>query len=158
MLAGRFKREAGEKLFCQPLACKSASGILDIALWFHRTLQVMNTVGVTDGLLFRVEGKTSGSFKKASMGDLDPSFLGILKRVQSRWPSVIPDTVNVEDEYSVFRSLRRGATSHAQVIKANNRWRKRSRANGLTPGMSMMERYSDSKATVPALIRFSKEM
>jgi hypothetical protein len=164
MLAGRFKREVGEKLFCQPMACKSASGI-DIALWFHRTLEVMNTVGVTDGPLFRVKGKTSGSFKKVSMGDLDPSFLGILKRVQSRWPSVIPDTVKVEDEYSVFRSLRRGATSHAQnvkipkeVIEANNRWRKRSRANSLTPGMSMMERYSDAKASVPALIRFLKEM
>jgi hypothetical protein len=35
MLAGHSKQEVGEKLFCQPLACKSASGI-SIALWFHR--------------------------------------------------------------------------------------------------------------------------
>jgi hypothetical protein len=105
MLAGRFKREVGEKLFCQPLTCESASGISISALWFHGTLEIVNMVGVTDGPLFRVEGKTSGSFKKALMGDLDPAFLGILKRVQSRWPSVIPDTVNVEDEYTVFRPV-----------------------------------------------------
>jgi hypothetical protein len=99
------------------------------------TLEVMNMAGVTDGPLFSIEGKTRGSFKRASMGDLDPLFLGILKRVQGRWPSVIPDTVNVEEEYIVFRSLRRGATSHAQdvkipkaVLESNNRWRKRSRA------------------------------
>jgi hypothetical protein len=93
---------------------------------------------LTEGPLFRVEGKTRGSFKKASTGDLDQSFLGILNRVQGRWPSVIPDTVNVEEEYTVSRSLRCRATSHAQnvktpkeVIESNNRWRKRSRSNGL---------------------------
>jgi hypothetical protein len=42
-----------------------------------------------------------------------------------------------------------------EVIEANNRWQKHLRARGLTPRMSMMERYSDAKASVPALIRFS---
>jgi hypothetical protein len=75
------------------------------------------------------------------------------------------DTVNVKEEYSVYRSLRRGATTEAQnvqvpseVIEANNRWRKHSRSRGLTPGMSMMERYTDAKASVPSLIRFSGAM
>jgi len=30
------------------------------------------------------------------------------------------------------------------------------RAKGLTPGMSMMERYTDAKASILSLIRFSK--
>jgi hypothetical protein len=78
---------------------------------------------------------------------------------------LIPDEVVVSEEYSAFRSLRRGATAEAQnarvpkeVIEANNRWRKHSRSRGLTPGMSMMERYTDAKASVPALVRFSESM
>jgi hypothetical protein len=165
MLAGRFKREIGEKLFCQPLAMESTSKV-KIALWFfHRTLGVLVNMGIVSGPIFRVPGKKPGSYKRATIGDLDPALHWILKRVQDRWPSVIPNTVNVAEEYSMFRSLRRGDTSAAQnakipkeVIEANNRWRKRARANGLTPGMSMMERYSDAKASVPTLTRFSKEL
>ena len=82
--------------------------------------------------------------------------------MQRDFPNLIPDNVVIRDSYSIYRSLRRGATSEAQnqgipqeVIQANNRWRKFSKANGLTPGMSMMERYSDAKASVPTLVRFS---
>jgi hypothetical protein len=116
MLAGRFKREVGEKLFCQPLGMESKSQVL-IALWFHRALDVLGKLGIVSGPMFRVPGKKSGSYKRASMGDLDPSFHRVLKRVQNRWPSIIPDTVNVAEEYSIFRSLRRGATSAAQNAK-----------------------------------------
>jgi hypothetical protein len=100
--------------------------------------------------------------KRASTADLDVALHRILERVQKKWPNVIPDTVDIKKEYSVYRSLQRGATAEAQnvgvpqeVIEADNRWRKHSRARGLTPGMSMMERYTDAKASVPALIRFS---
>jgi len=164
MLAGRFKREIGEKLFCQPLAAVSKSGI-KIALWFHRALEILAALGVQRGPLFRKRGRSIQTVKRATVGDLDPMLHKILKRVQSKWPSIIPDAVDVEDEYSSFRSLRRGATSEAQncqipkeVIEANNRWRKQSRSRGLTPGMSMMERYSDAKASVPTLTRFSAEL
>jgi hypothetical protein len=164
MLAGRFKQEIGEKLFCQPLAVESKSGI-KIAIWFHRVLETMARVGVQKGPLFRARGKTDRGLKRATVGDLDPMLHKILKRVQSKWPSIIPDTVDVEEEYSIFRSLRRGATSEAQnaqipreVIEANNRWRKRARSRGLTPGMSLMERYSDANASVPLLTSFSAEL
>jgi hypothetical protein len=41
------------------------------------------------------------------IGDLDPIFHVILNRVQTMWPSVIPDSsVDFEGEYSVFRSIR----------------------------------------------------
>jgi hypothetical protein len=164
MLAGRFKKEIGEKLFCQPLALVSGSGI-EIGTWFYRTLWVFARLGVISGPLFRVGGKDHGKFKRASCGDLDPGFHEILKRVRKIHSRLIGEKTNIVEEYSVYRSLRRGATAHAQnvempkeVIEANNRWRKHLRARGLTPGMSMMERYSDAKASVPALIRFSRLM
>jgi len=59
--------------------------------------------------------------------------------------------------------MRRGATAEAQnvgipphVIEANNRWRKHMRSRGMLPGMSMMERYIDAKASLPSLIKFSE--
>lgn len=164
MLAGRFKGETGDKVFCQPLAPKSKSGV-DILLWFSRTLCLLEQQEVVAGPLFRAPVKKSDMTRKASIGDIDPLFHEILRKVQKRYPSLIPDEVDVEGEYSISRSGRRGATSEAQnvelpqsVIEANNRWRKHQRAKGLSPSMSMMERYSDAKASVPTLIRFSQSL
>jgi hypothetical protein len=71
--------------------------------------------------------------------------------------------VDVEAEYDIARSERSGVTAHAQnqcipkeVIEANNRWRKHEKARGMRPGMCMMEHYSDAKASVKMLIRFSQ--
>jgi hypothetical protein len=164
MLAGRFKREIGEKLFCQPLALESKSG-LKIRLWMFRLIGAYDKLKVVDGPVFRTAGKVQGTIRRAQIGDLDPMLHAVLKRVQLQWPSVIPDSVDVENEYSMFRSIRRGSTSQAQnvqlpkeVIEANNRWRKALKARGLTPGMSMMERYSEARASVLTLIRYSGEI
>ena len=110
-------------------------------------------------------GKGEGVYKRATTADLNPSFIDILARVQKRWANAFAGDLDIEKEFSIGRSLRRGVTSEAQnmgipreVIEANNRWRRQARAEGLTPGMSMMERYSDAKASVPTLVRFSKEL
>jgi len=52
--------------------------------------------------------------KRCAMGDLNPAFHALLKRVQDRWPNVIPANVDVEAEYDIARSERRGVTAHAQ--------------------------------------------
>jgi len=97
------------------------------------------------------------------MGDLNSAFHALLKRVQDRWPNVIPASVDVEAEYDIARSKRRGVTANAQnqcipkeVIEANNRWRKHETVRGMRPGMCMMEHYSDAKASVKMLVRFSQ--
>jgi hypothetical protein len=82
------------------------------------------------GLLFRVwAGKRGNKTKRATIADLDVEFHKLLRRVQKKCPSLIPDSVDIGEEYSVYRALRRGATSQAQnvvipkeVIEANNRW------------------------------------
>ena len=166
MMAGRFKGDHTEKLFCQPLANVSKTGI-GIKIWFERALQVMDAVGIRAGPMFR-EG-SGKHYRKATIADLDKDFHWILLRVQRKHPSLIPatgsDKVDIRNDYSVMRSLRRGATAHAcnmripeAVVEANNRWRKHMRSKGMRPQMSMMERYSDAKASVPSLIRFSGGM
>jgi hypothetical protein len=115
--------------------------------------------------MFRTEARGGAKYKKSSVGDLYGLLHSILARVQKRFPEVIGKKVDVPEEYSASRSMRRGATLEAknakipkEVIEANNRWRKHMRSRGLTPGMSMMERYPDAKASVPSLIRFSRTL
>ena len=71
-------------------------------------------------------------------------------------------SVKVQDETSVRRLLRWGLTTEAsnrgipkEVIEANQRWGKHQRSRGVLPNMSMMERYSDARANVGYLIRYS---
>jgi hypothetical protein len=159
ILVGRFKREVGERMFTQPLAVETKSGVR-IALWFQRTLKELLGGRRASGPLFR-----NAKGGRASVADLDVRVHALLKRIQKKWPNVIGHDVKVEDEYSSLRSFRRGATAEAQnaqipndVIEANNRWRKHYRSRGTLPSLSMMQRYTDAKASVPALIRFSKEL
>ena len=100
-----------------------------------------------------------------SVSELDVHFHSVLLEVQRRFPDAIPDSVNVFDDYSVFRSLRRGATTEAQnvgiaanVIESNNRWRKNHRARGMQPGWTMMQHYTDANVALPLLTRFSREL
>jgi len=159
-MVGRFKNETGEKVFYQPLAIVSKSGI-ENGKWIKRAVDSYAKLGIVSGPFFRVQ-KKGGGFRRAKQSDLDPDFISVLLRVQGRWPNIIPPSVNVQDEYSIRRSLRRGSTTQAgnmqipkEVIEANNRWRKHGNSRGVLPGMSMVERYSDAKASIMALLRYS---
>jgi hypothetical protein len=170
-MSGRFKRQVGVKVYVQPLAIESVSG-LKFRLWMHRALQEHGKAGTFNGPIFRVEDrkKRNGeigerAYKRAKVRDLDNVFRPLLVRVQNRHPETIGPDVNVEEEYIASRSLKRGATSQARnqqippdVIEANNRWRKIERARGSTPHMSLLERYADGRAVVPLLVRFTKEL
>jgi hypothetical protein len=161
VLAGRFKMSNGEKLFFLPLACRSTSGI-DNRLWTHRLLEAYAALRVYSGPVFCMGGGNREKVKRSAMGDLDPCLHGILVRVQERWPRVLPPSIKVGDEFSVRRSLRRGSTTEAsnrgipkEVIEANQRWGKHQRSRGVLPSMSMMERYSDARANIEYLVRYS---
>jgi hypothetical protein len=58
-MAGRFKRSVGKKVYVQPLALESASG-LQYRLWMHRALKEYVRAGVKQGPMFWVEDKRKG--------------------------------------------------------------------------------------------------
>ena len=156
ILSGRFKRETEEKFYCQPMAFKSKSGI-DLKIWSERVIISYKNLGIKSGPMFR--NIVNGKVKRASCSDLDHDLHNILLKVQKENTRLLPMSVSVEDEFSIRRSIRRGCTAEAQnaqipkeVIEASNRWRRRERACGSMPGISMMERYSDAKASIPMLI------
>ena len=102
---------------------------------------------------------------KLSLAEMDTWLHNILHKVQQKFPSVIPDTTQIEDEFSVYRSLRRGANTEARnvripqdIIDANLRWRKVMQSQGMFAGLTMQERYTDSSANVPALVNFSQRL
>jgi hypothetical protein len=170
-MAGRFKRQVGEKVYVQPLALESVSG-LQYRLWMHRALQEQGRRGAFNGPMFRVEEKLKRGareerrgFKRAKIGDLDNVLRPLLLQVQEKHPETIGADVNVEEGHSSRRSFKRGATSQARnkeitpdVIEASNRSREEERARGSTPHMALLERYADARAVVPLLVRFSREL
>ena len=56
-----------------------------------------------------------------SIAEMDAYFIPTLLAVQPKFSHIIPDTFDVAEQYSVYRSLRWGATSealNAQIPKA----------------------------------------
>ena len=153
VLCGRFKGQIGEKLFCQPLAFETDGGCR-IGWWFICLMKLLEKKGRSLGPLFWNEKK-----KPMLVGELDVYFHKVLKEVQRRYPTIIPILVNMEEDFSTSRSLRQGSTLeawnagiHEDVINMNNQRREILRANGMRPGMSMMEQYMDIKVAAPTLV------
>lgn len=163
-LVGRFKQTNGAyRVFVQHLAVETSSGV-EVKLWMGRAIEEYHLRGVTAGPMFRTV-TAKGKIKRATVSDLDMLFHDILKRVQISRPDLISPDEKVEEESSMRRSPRRGATTEAQnrkipkdVIEMNNRWKKFIRSRSMLPSMSMIERYSDAKASVEALVQFSEMM
>ena len=161
-MVGRFKRTVGEKMYIQPLAVTSASG-LQYRLWMSRIILEYQRIGITKGPVFRrAKRKATDKIERARVGDMNLWFHPLLMRVQESNPSLIEETAIIDEEYSVSRSFKRGATAQArnvsiprEVIEANNRWRQKEQARGQTPHMTLLERYTDGKASVPLLVKFS---
>jgi hypothetical protein len=149
-MAGRFKRQVGGKVYIQPLALISESG-LQYRLWMHRALQEHGRTNTFNGPMFWVPNRKAKDgereFKRVKIGDLDNVLRPLISRVQTKHPETIGLDVNLDEEYSSWKSFKRGATGQARnkqippgVIEANNRWRKEERARGSTPHMALLER------------------
>ena len=122
MLLGKFKKQKGLKLFYQPLASVTKGG-RHLKHWFSRMLHVVHKVGITTGPMF-----ANSEWKAMSIVEMDAYFIPTLLAVQRKFSHIIPDTFVVAEQYSVYRSLRWGATLEAlnaqipeAVINMNNK-------------------------------------
>ena len=83
------------------------------------------------------------NMRKASIGDYDHIFINVLEGGQKMHPELFTTGVFIGD-FSIRRSLRRGATTEAEnknvdtaAIELINRWRKRGSARRTEAGLSM---------------------
>ena len=148
----------GLRLFCQPLALVTKAG-RRLKEWFSRLLYVLQKCGITMGPMI-VTPTPKG--KAMSIAKMDAYFIPTLLAVQQKFSHIIPDTFDVAEEYSVYRSLRRGATLEAlnsaipeAIINMNNKWRKKMQSKGSTISMPMIQRYADAEVCVPILVQLS---
>jgi hypothetical protein len=164
VLCGRFKGQKSDRDYLLPLAPTTRSGI-ENKKWLVRVVLGYEALGIREGPVFRLEGSKT---VRARVRDLNGPFHDYLERVQERWPGIILARVNVREVYSFQRSIRRGSTSQARnqdipkdVIEGNNRWRAQEAAKGgrtATFGGNMMERYTDVKAAIVSLLRYSEAL
>jgi hypothetical protein len=162
VLHGRFKGFKIDRDYLLPLAPETKSGLKN-RVWLCRVVLGYQKLGVTEGPVFRLEGE---QLTKARVRDLDAMLHEALERLQQKWPNLIPASVNIKD-FSFDRSFRRGATAEAQnqhipeeVINANNRWRASEGAKGgkVAKGGNMMQYYTEVRAAIVSLLRFSESL
>ena len=155
-LRGIFNRENNLRWHCIPIGDNSKSGIPS-RRWITRLLRRrVELEGCTKGYLF---ARPNGD--KASLGDYNPLFRDYMERTKTRFSERFSKGVDIR-EYSLRRSPRRGATTHAANNKVDetttelvSRWRKREKAKGAEPGLSMRQVYTQVSSALEAQVRYS---
>lgn len=156
---GCFKNQIGEKYHFIPLATETKSG-LKVREWIGRLLDKYRAMGIFNGPMFRT---AAGQPIKAS--SMEEEFFLRLEKTQEERPDLNPADAVVTEEYGIYRSFHRGATSEAEnrgvkleIIEDNNRWRKVKRAQGKHTSSSMLEHYTDVRLIIDQLLIFSRSL
>ncbi len=158
-LLGHFKSEDGERYHLTPLAYRTDSWI-NIGTCVERLVQVKLQHQQTHGPTF---SDRRGKILTSHL--LKMEILDRLQEVQSSNPDLIPQEINVHEEFGISRSFRWGAMIQAQNkqlcesdIDAMNWWRFLEKANWHRPRQKVQDHYSDIRQMVPTLLSFSKAL
>jgi hypothetical protein len=94
--------------------------------------------------------------------NFEQRFFDRLEAVKVMHPHLLSSVDNIDEEFGVSRSFRRGATSEAvnqgakpDVLDANNQWRKVEQAGANNPTFTMREHYTDVRLTLKQRLQFS---
>jgi hypothetical protein len=154
-LYGRFKGETGYRWHCLPIADRTRSGLPN-RLWIGRLMKRQVALeGRTEGWLFR-KGK-----RRAKISDYDSDFIYYLGALQERRPELFSKGIQM-GLFLLRRSMRRGAILATVdrvsdvIINLMNRWRKKERAKGAAPGLSMHQTYLQMRSMFPMLKKYSQ--
>jgi hypothetical protein len=155
-LRGRFKGETGEQWHFLPLALKTNSGIF-VHYWISKLLALRRQQGRTSGPAF-----LGPKGEKVKAGHFSQSFLSRFLEIQKQRPDIIPDNVDVLEEYGMSRSWRKGSDSQAlnqglqeSDINRNNRWRTKESAGTRMAKLSMINHYADARLMTKRLMQYS---
>jgi hypothetical protein len=159
-LLGKFKGEMGQRYhYYMPMARVTRSEI-KLDFWVNEILSWYDRKGIHGGPIMRNRDGTR--LKGSEMGR---TVLPRLKMIQFDRPDLIGPGIDVDEEFGMGRSIRRGSNSQAinaglrkEVIDRNNRWRKVERAKGRNPRLEMQEHYADARLIIGALVEYSQAL
>jgi hypothetical protein len=155
-LLGRFKGEQNSRYHLSPLASVTSSG-LQVRVWVERLIEVREKAGRVRGPAFCDRaGGVAGSQA------YDAGFVERLLELQAARPELIPQEVDIGEQFGLSRSFRRGSTSVARTrglddkyVELINRWRTVESARGHQPSLPMRDHYSDIAIMVPEMVKYS---
>ena len=156
LLLGRFKGETDERYHITPLAAVTASGI-QLKFWVELLRALCRREGRSQGPVF-----SDSKGKSLKYEVMQRIILNQLQKVQFTHPDVIPETVDIFEEYGISRSFRRSVTTQARNQKvsasdmdAANRWRNTENSQGRKISQPMRDHYAEISQILPTLLRFS---
>lgn len=127
--------------------------------WMIRLVDLLRDRNKKGGFLFDNRDPS----RPTTLSDFAEGFFTVLEEVQAT-TDLIPKTMDVRDSFSLWRSLRRGATAHARnqeidprLINLIHRWEMDKKAEGLPRG-EMIEVYSELRHMFPTLLRYSRQL
>jgi hypothetical protein len=153
-LSGRFKARAQEQqAILIPIAYETASGLRP-GVWAQRLVDVLERCGVTTGWAFQ-----TADGRQRTMGSFEEKFLDLLVQVHEAEPALFPGGIDVEQDFHLGRSHRRGATTRATaagVAPADIEWINRWNIGMETgAGVPMRVLYADRVQAMDAFLCFS---
>jgi hypothetical protein len=158
-LLGRFKGETGERWHLLPIVWRTRSGI-EAGLWASRLKESLEERRRLNGFVF-----SDKKNKQAKASALEPIFFEQLNWVRVRYPDLFPPNVNIEDDYGIPLSGRRGSSTEAanqgvpsEIIEMICRWRKVERAQGRAPNLGMREYYMEVLQALETFLKYSRPL
>jgi hypothetical protein len=158
-LLGRFKGETGERWHLLPIVWKTRSGI-EAGVWATRMKASLAERRRTHGFVF---ANRKGKQAKASV--FEPRFFEQLNHVSTRHPDLFPPNVNIEEDFGISRSCRRGSSTEAanqavpkEIIEMICRWRKIEKAQGRAPNLGMREHYMEVSQALETYLQYSRPL
>jgi hypothetical protein len=158
-LQGRFKGETGERWHLLPIVWKTRSGI-KVGVWAGRMKESLEERQRYHGFVF-----ANARGKQAKAAVYEPRFFEQLNYVRARHPALFPPGVDIEDDFGLSRSARRGSSTEAanqgvaaEIIELICRWRKIEKAQGRAPNLGMREHYMEVTQALVAYLKYSRPL
>jgi hypothetical protein len=153
-LTGRFKaRSQHIQDILIPIAYETASHLRP-GIWAERLVSVLLEENITTGWVFR-----GSDNEQLRMSHFEEDFYERLHSIRSQHPELFTEGIDINEDYHIARSFRRGATTRATAAGVSssdidyiNRWNTGSDISGSGP---MRVLYADRTQLTKTYLRFS---
>lgn len=157
VITGRTKgNQKGGAKFGVPIVATTEGTYLRPGKWTKRLCDLMTARGISSGRLFK------RNLAPAKLFEFEHDFYRLLRAVQAT-TTLIDKSMDVDSEYGILRSCRRGMTSHAinmgvtrPELDRFNRWSKERNAKAGVARLDMQDTYASLPTLTPTLLRVTR--